>query len=93
MSKFTSAAYGGLIAAWLSVTAVHIGPILDDPEGTTRALQAQGFEPIEVGGGVWLGGSAGDLWRTKFTAENPKGDIVDGYATSGIFKGTTLRFD
>jgi hypothetical protein len=93
MSKLKTAVYGGLIAAWLGTGAAQVAPILDDPEGTTSTLKAQGFEPIEVGGGVWLGGSAGDFWRTKFTAENPKGDVVEGYATSGIFKGTTLRFD
>ena len=87
---------GGYLAAGvvaLFSAVAHVAPILDDVPGTTRALEAQGFEPVEVGGGVWFGGSSGDLWRTQFTAINPNGVEVEGYATSGFFRGTTLRFD
>lgn len=93
MSKSLTAAYGGLWLAAIFTVSAQVAPILDDPEGTTNTLKSHGFEPVEVGGGVWMGGSAGDLWRTKFTAKNPKGELVEGYATSGVFKGTTLRFD
>ena len=86
-------AYLTLGAAAIFSAVAHVAPIMDDVKGTTRALEAQGFEPVEVGGGVWFGGSEGDFWRTKFTAVNPNGVEVDGYATKGLFKGTTLRFD
>lgn len=84
---------GATVLSAISTSVVNIAPILDDVEGTTETLKKQGFEPIEVGGGKWFGGSQGDLWRTQFEAINVKGDTVEGYATKGIFKGTTLRFD
>lgn len=92
--EFAIAAAGGVVLLGaLSIPVIQIAPILTDVEGTTRTLEAQGFEPTDVGGGVWLGGSQGDFWRTKFKAQNPKGEPIEGYATRGIFKGTTLRFD
>lgn len=91
VEKVYLAAKWSLIAAFLSVTVPHVAPLLDDPEGTIKALEAQNYEPVDVGGGVWFGAGFGDLWRTEFTAKNLKGELVDGYATKGIFKGTTLR--
>lgn len=88
-TKLTLTAF--TIAAALPLAAVQIGPVLDDPKGTTETLKAQGYKPVEVGGGVWLGGDTADLWRTKFKAVAPNGGVVEGYATRGVFKGTTLR--
>lgn len=53
-SKLIVAAF--TIAAALPLAAIQIGPVLDDPKGTTETLKAQGYKPVDVGGGVWLGG-------------------------------------
>lgn len=84
---------GATLLSTTFLVAANCAPILTDVEGTTKTLKAQGFEPVEVGGGKWFGGSKGDFWRTKFTANNIKGEKVEGYATKGLFKGTTLRFE
>lgn len=91
--KLITGAYVCLGLAAIFSTVSNVAPILTDPAGTTKALKAQGFSNVEILGGKWLGGSSGDFWRTRFKAQNQKGEPVEGYATSGIFKGTTLRFD
>lgn len=34
-----------------------------------------------------------DVYRTKFSAVNEKGEKVDGIVCKGIFKGSTIRYE
>jgi len=34
-----------------------------------------------------------DMYRTKFSAVNEKGEKVDGIVCKGIFKGSTIRYE
>jgi hypothetical protein len=40
-----------------------------------------------------FGCGKGDLYRTKFSAVNDKGQKVDGIVCKGIFKGSTVRYE
>jgi hypothetical protein len=76
---------------------VIIGLVLcacTDETGATKALKDAGLTPVKVGGYAWLScGSKDDVYATKFTAKNIKGETVTGAVCSGVFKGKTVRFD
>lgn len=59
----------------------------------TKALKAQGFTDIQTNGRAFFACSEDDTFATKFTAKNPKGEIVTGAVCSGWLKGSTIRFD
>ena len=48
---------------------------------------------IEITGYAWLGCSEDDWYHTGFIAKAPMGANVSGIVCSGIFKGSTVRFD
>lgn len=79
----------------LAVYAVLKSPLMVDPEGATQTLKQAGFTNIEIKGGRWFGGSAGDFWRTEFNATSPSGTEANGYVSDGVFvfKGSSIRFD
>lgn len=64
-----------------------------DESGAKKALERNGYKPIEVGGYGWFAGSKDDVYVTKFKAVAPNGDTVTGCVTSGWFKGNTVRTD
>lgn len=66
---------------------------ITDPSGATKTLEAQGFDAVKAGGLAPLQCGTGDLFHTKFTAKNSKGDEIGGVVCKGIFKGSTIRFD
>lgn len=59
----------------------------------TKALKAQGLEPVDVGGYAMFSCSDDDTFKTKFVAKNAKGETVKGAVCSGWFKGSTIRYD
>ena len=65
----------------------------DDPKEARKTLIKAGYEPVQVGGySFWMCGKD-DTFATKFTAINPKGQIVTGVVCSNLFeKGSTIRF-
>jgi hypothetical protein len=64
-----------------------------DESGAKKALERNGYKPINVGGYGWFAGSKDDVYVTKFKAVAPNGDTVTGCVTSGWFKGNTVRTD
>ncbi len=83
---------GTLIAGSLSlILAVAIG--IPDIDGATKTVDQMGFTPIKVGGFAPFQCGQGDLFATRFSAKNSKGDTVNGVVCKGIFKGSTLRLD
>lgn len=67
--------------------------ICTDESGTTKVLKQNGYKVIHVGGYRWFGGDKSDWWSTKFKAVTSQGDTINGYVTTGIFKGYTIRFE
>ncbi len=57
-----------------------------------HALEASGFENIEVQGYRLFGCGEGDAYRRGFKAEM-NGKVVTGSACAGYLKGTTIRID
>jgi hypothetical protein len=57
-----------------------------------HALEASGFENIEVQGYRLFGCGDGDVYRRGFKAEM-NGKVVTGSACAGYLKGTTIRID
>ena len=64
-----------------------------DARGTREVLKKNGYTNISTDGYSWFGCGEGDLWRTKFHADSPSGDRVNGIVCKGLLKGKTIRFD
>ena len=77
--------------AYVMLAAVLLG--CTDESGAKKALERNGYKPINVGGYGWFAGSKDDVYITKFKAVAPNGDTVNGCVTSGWFKGNTVRTD
>jgi hypothetical protein len=66
------------------------------PERTTRILDEQGYSEIQIHPYNFMtlfACSEDDTFRTPFTATAQNGNKVRGVVCSGIFKGSTVRFD
>lgn len=64
-----------------------------DSEGTKRALEAQGFDKIEVTGYRFFGCSGNqDVYHTGFEACRGA-KCITGVVCSGLLKGGTIRYD
>jgi hypothetical protein len=75
------------LCALLTLTAC------DNPSDADRALRSAGYEPIKTGGYAFFACGKDDTLATKFTAKNPRGDVVTGVVCSGLmFKNSTIRF-
>ena len=58
-----------------------------------RALQAEGYENIQMTGYSIFSCSEDDFYRTGFSAVNHKGHVVTGTVCSGLlFKSATIRY-
>ncbi len=90
-TKYTLMVWGGIIACAVGYGVMTGENPLTDVEGTTKALKANNFDPVDVGG-YSLYGCGSDLFATKFVAKNQQGKRVNGVGCSGLIKGTTLRF-
>lgn len=64
-----------------------------DPQKATRILTDQGYMHIEVTGYKAFACSDDDIFQTGFRAMSPSGREVSGVVCSGLFKGSTIRFD
>lgn len=62
-----------------------------DEKGARKALEANNYKVIDVGGYDLFGGE--DTFKTKFKAISPNKDTVTGTVTRGWFKGSTIRLD
>lgn len=65
-----------------------------DRAGTQEAAEAYGFEDIHVTGHAFVGCGKDDDTRTKFTARNSRGELIEGVACSNwspFGKATTIR--
>lgn len=79
----------------LATAKLGVNPLMTSETKATEVLRKNGFTPVKVGGYGWFDcgvGEDSDVWRTRFTAQNPKGETVTGTVCEGILKGATLRF-
>ena len=83
-----------LIAAALLAAVLMLGLSgCTSPEDANRALQAEGYENIQMTGWNVLSCGQDDWYRTGFSATNEKGRIVTGTVCSGLlFKSATIRY-
>lgn len=84
-----------LVTAALSVglIAAVCNPLWVDPAGAIDTADSHGFTNVQTTGYSWFGCGKGDLWHTKFTAQNENGKDISGVVCKGLFKGSTLRLD
>jgi hypothetical protein len=80
-----------LAAAGVALAAVGIVGFSDEA-GARQTLENAGYTPVEYQGHTILGCGGGDLFKDKFTVENPKGDVVEVTVCQGLFKDSTIRF-
>lgn len=65
----------------------------EPPEASSlRALKAFGFTDVRLQGYAWAGCGKDDSMRTKFTAANPQGEVVNGVVCCSHTKACTVRF-
>lgn len=86
--QFTTKAF-----AFASLLLAVVLSSCTDESGAKKALERNGYKPINVGGYGWFAGSKDDVYVTKFKAVAPNGDTVTGCVTSGWLKGNTVRTD
>lgn len=78
-----------VFVSWLFV-APHA---CTDKSGAIKTLENQGYTDIQITGYRWFMSGRDDVYSTGFKARSPNGKDVSGAVTSGIFKGSTIRFD
>lgn len=65
----------------------------DRPSDSKEALVKSGFSNVEIGEDhAFFECGSGDMSSMSFTADNPRGDRVNGTVCCGWFKGCTVRF-
>ena len=64
-----------------------------DSDGARRVLAANGYKDVEITGYRFGMGGENDTYVTGFRATSPAGVTVTGAVCSGLFKGSTIRFD
>ena len=64
-----------------------------DSDGARKVLERSGCKEVKTGGYNYFNGSEDDMYKTKFTAIAPNGEIVSGCVTKGLFKGSTIRLN
>jgi hypothetical protein len=64
-----------------------------DEDGARRVLQQNGYKDITITGYRFGMGGEHDTYVTGFEATSPSGSRVSGAVCSGLFKGSTIRFD
>lgn len=64
-----------------------------NPSGAKEALEAEGFENVQITGFKWFSCSKDDFFHTGFTATGRNGKPISGTVCEGLlFKGRTIRF-
>ncbi len=94
--KLTSIFAAIAFSLGLGCAKMGISPIMTDSDGAKATVEKAGFNEVKTNGYGWFScgiGQDSDVWRTDFTAKNPKGEDVSGTVCEGILKGSTLRFD
>jgi len=79
-----SLAFFGLILALPGCT---------DPQAAQNALDNFGFKDIKITGYRIFTCGEDYTFHTGFEAKNPNGKTVTGAVCSGLFKGTSVKFD
>jgi hypothetical protein len=88
--KVYGAVIGIVIVLWVAIAWTGI---LTRPQQAKDVLRARGYEDVEVTGYAPLSCAEEDMFRTGFTATSPEGGDVSGAVCSGVWKGSTVRFD
>jgi len=70
-------------------------PSCTDEEGAKMALESQGFDKIEMTGYTFFGCDEKDTFHTGFKAcRGPENtNCTSGVVCSGLFKGSTIRYN
>jgi hypothetical protein len=79
------------VAVTLFVAMVSSGACEVDERRARAALEASGFEHIELGRYSWFGCGGEDTFRTTFSAVNARGMSVRGALCCGWLKNCTVR--
>jgi len=87
-------AVGGLIVVAIIIVVLCFSLRgCTDEDGARRVLQQNGYKDITITGYRWGMGGEKDTYVTGFEATSPSGARVSGAVCSGLFKGSTIRFD
>lgn len=63
------------------------------PDNARSVLTNAGYTSIQLNGHAWFLCDEKDTFADEFTATAPNGHVVTGAVCSGVFKGSTIRFD
>ena len=80
-----------ILAAAIVATLTGCAPMNADK--ARRAVEAVGVTDVQINGIAILGCGEKDMFRSKFTGKDSKGNPVSGAVCGGFFKGATVRFD
>lgn len=58
-----------------------------------QVLESNGYKNIQMNGYAWFGCDEKDTFADSFEATSPNGTRVKGVVCSGVFKGSTIRFN
>ena len=64
-----------------------------DAPKARSVLNSQGFKEVNITGYNFMACSKDDFYSTGFTATTSAGTRVSGTVCTGLFKGSTIRFD
>ena len=70
-----------------TLLAAFNNPFWTDEDGAAKALKAQNYEPVQVGGYSLFGCET--VYATKFVAKNNKGETVKGVVCKGLLNRTS----
>jgi len=78
--------------AMSAALSVLLGACEASEKDSFRALEAHGFESIELSGAVPFACGEHDSFSQGFRAKNPRGERVRGVVCCGMMKACTVRF-
>jgi hypothetical protein len=81
------------IALTLIAVVLILGTGCVNHDHAQKALDDAGMTNITTGGYGWMACSEDDTFATRFQATNVNGKTVTGTVCSGLFKGSTIRYD
>lgn len=88
----TVAARSAVVAAVAMAATLAMSGCEVSAGDARRALEASGFDDIELTGYAWFACGADDEYASSFRALDARGRKVSGVVCCGIWKSCTVRF-
>ncbi|QTH80480.1 hypothetical protein PA10_00282 [Pseudomonas phage pPa_SNUABM_DT01] len=78
-----------IVTAIVGIIATSVG--WADPDGAKQLLESEGFTGVQIKGRTFFGCGKTDIWRTEFSAKNPREIPVHGVICKSVTGEAYIR--